>query len=82
MIVAEARTDGQNYQIHIHRSVSEEILNEGVIEDAMQKCGICGELTITGWDGIHYVITTFNCPSLEQVQRLAEDIRDMPMVLV
>ncbi len=82
MEATEARTNGENFQIHIHRSVPEEILIDVALEDAMGKCGISGTLDITGWDGVHFVLTTDNCPSLEQVRRFAGIIRDMPRVLI
>lgn len=82
MKVIEARTNGTNYQLHVHRSESPEILNDSNIERIMEECGILGYLTITGWRGIHFVVTTSNSPSMDKIILFCQEIQKITPIKV
>jgi hypothetical protein len=82
MKVEEARTDGKNYQLHVHRSVDGEVLSDDNINNAMKDSGISGSHVITGWKGIHFVVTTSNCPSIDQVRLFCQKIKETPPIIL
>lgn len=82
MKVDGAQTDGSNYQLHVYQSVEDEVLDEIKVDEAMKLSEISGKIEITGWNGIHFVITTTNSPSLEKIHLFCSKIKKIePFVL-
>jgi len=74
MKVVEARTDGVDYLLHVHRNEPGEVLSEPKIEEVLKELGIEAKITVTGHDGIHIVVMTSNAPSIEKIQELCKRI--------
>lgn len=82
MEVKEARTDGQNYHLHVFQSDKDEILSIPKLEAIMRGSDVTGEIEITGWKGIHLVILTSNNPSVEKFRSLCKEIKKADPLLL